>query len=278
MPDEDDDRTVLLTGASGLVGTWLRRTAPRAASVVSVVHRTPVDEGPSITADLREADAVDQVIRTVEPRLVIHAAMTVDEASIVTATEHVARATARHGADLLFVSTDAVFSGDGRSVGEDDHPDPIWDYGRWKARAERAVLAAVPTAVIVRLPLVVSLDPEDKAVERIRLAAEAREIVRWFDDELRQPAMASDIAPAIWRAASLPVDRRTGPLHLVGPERLSRYEIARRVARSLGLDTALIEGEPTAAGLVRPRDLHLRTDRARAEIGWDPAPVLGGAG
>mgnify|MGYP000685681761 CR=1 FL=1 len=34
--------------------------------------------------------------------------------------------------------------------------------------------------------------------------------------------------------------------------------------------------EATPAGLVRPRDLFLGSERARREIGWDPRPILGG--
>lgn len=274
MAHEASRPIVLITGASGLLGMWLRRTAPEPFEVVSVVHRTPVD-GPSVAVDLRDPDAVDRAFAEVQPSLVIHGAMTVDEPSIVGATRHVAEAAARQGADLVFISTDAVFSGDGELRDEDAPPDPIWDYGRWKAEAETIARDACPTAPIIRLPLVVTLDPEDKAVERTRLAAEAGERIAWFDDELRQPAMASDLAPAIWRIASLPPERGAGAWHLMGPERMSRFAIAQRIVVALGLDPAAVVGEPTKPGLVRPRDLHLGSGRARAEIGWDPVPILG---
>ena len=81
------------------------------------------------------------------------------------------RAPARVGADVIYTSTDAVFSGDGRAVDERAQPDPIWDYGRWKVEAENIALDASIRSSVVRLPLVISLDPEDRGTERIRSGA-----------------------------------------------------------------------------------------------------------
>lgn len=267
-------RVVLLTGASGLVGTWLRRTVPADVELVSLVHRTPVPGAECVTADLRDGEAVAAAFALVRPSMVVHAAMAIDAASIVGATEHVVQSAAVGGADVVHVSTEAVFGGDGRPLDEEAQPDPIWAYGRWKAEAERVVLRGSPGAAIVRLPLVVSVDPEDGAVARIRRGALAGQPTGWFDDEIRQPAMGSDVADGLWRITALAADRRNGPWHLGGPESLSRYEIARRVADRLGLDRSTVEPVPTPTDAVRPRHLDLRSERAQGEIGWDPAPVL----
>lgn len=265
----------LVTGASGLLGTWLRRTAPPPAELVSVVHRTPLPHESTVLLDLRDRDAVIVAFEAVRPSVVIHAAMALDQTSIVDASAHVAEAAAACGAGLVFISTDAVFSGHGQPVAEDDVPDPIWDYGRWKAEAEASVVQAVPDAAIVRLPLVISLDPPDATARAVVAAAEHGGPSRWFHDEVRQPAMASDLAAGIWRIAQLPADRRAGPWHLMGCERLSRHQIAVRAALALGHGDALVGSEPTPPSLVRPRDLFLGCNRAVAEISWDPAPILG---
>ncbi|MGI8939118.1 MAG: sugar nucleotide-binding protein, partial [Iamia sp.] len=81
--------TVLLTGASGLLGTWLRRSAPRDVELVSMVHRRSV-AGDAIAADLRDRRAVETAFKAVRPGLVIHAGFARDEASIVDATRHLA--------------------------------------------------------------------------------------------------------------------------------------------------------------------------------------------
>jgi dTDP-4-dehydrorhamnose reductase len=214
----------LVTGASGLLGTWLRKTVPVDAKLVPLVHRSSVPSSASVTADLRDARAVSAVFASVRPSLVIHAAMAADAASIVGATTNVTEGASLVGADVVYASTDAVFSGDGRPRDENAQPDPIWDYGRWKAQAEKVVLRGPTGSAVVRLPLVVSLEPEDRTVARIRRGALQRQPTVWFDDEIRQPAMASDIAqgrgcyrsryaarfareeasPAAWSSAEMP--------------------------------------------------------------------------
>ncbi len=265
---------MLLTGASGLLGAWLIRTAPPGVDLVALTHRTPMPGTTSVAADLRDRTAVVEAVEQARPALVIHAAMAVDEVSIVGATRHVVDAAAAVGADVLHISTDAVFPGDGRPVAEDDVPDPIWDYGRWKAQAETMVLAGSPDSGNVRLPLLSSLEPLDHSARRLHDGAAAGETTTWFDDERRQPARASDLAEAVWRIAALGPSERSGHWHLAGPERLSRYEIAQRVVGALGLDPACIAASSTPAGAERPRDIQMLDERARAAIGWDPAPIL----
>ena len=183
--------TVLLTGATGLLGTWLRRTAPEDVAVVALTHRTALPtDGAQVAADLRVRDATVTAIARAAPTLVLHAAYALDEPSIVDATRHVAEGAAAADADLVVISTDAVFSGDGRVRAEHDRPDPVWHYGRWKVEAERLAHDGAAPATIVRLPLLVSLDPEDHVTTRVHRSAAEGEPAAWFHDELRQPAGA----------------------------------------------------------------------------------------
>ncbi len=267
---------MLVTGASGLLGTWLLRTVPAGIDVVGLVHRHPVFGIRSVAADLRDAEATRAAVDEADPELVVHAAYRTDEASIVDATRHVVAAARSADADVAFVSSDAVFAGDGRPRAEHDEPDPVHDYGRWKARAEASVATLAGRSTIVRLPLLVSLDPDDHVVARIRHGAATATPTIWFDDEVRQPAMAVDVAAAIWRIVGLDRRGRAGVWHLPGRELLSRYTIARRVVGALGLAADVIASEPTPVGLQRPRRLHLAAARAAGEIRWAPSPILRG--
>jgi dTDP-4-dehydrorhamnose reductase len=268
------ERTVLLTGAAGLLGTWLRRLTPSDVRLANLAHRTPVAEPVVVNADLRDRTAVLGVMRAVEPALVIHAAYAKDETSIVAATRHVVEAATVVGADVVHISTDVVFCGDGAVRGEDDDPDPVIDYGRWKAAAERVVMRASSTSSIVRLPLVVSLDPDDHVIEQIRAAASRNQPTAWFDDELRQPAAAEELAEAVWRIAALDPLDRAGAWQLPGPEQLSRHQVAQRVITRLDLDPALVVAEHRPPSTDRPRHIRMSDDRAQRVISWSPAPVL----
>lgn len=265
---------VLLTGASGLLGGWLRRTCPPGVELVALSRRREVSGVATVTADLRDRAQTLAAVGAVAPRLIVHAAYALDEASIVDATANVVAAAIAVGAAVVLTSTDAVFSGDGVARDEAAVPDPVLDYGRWKVAAEAAVLGASATSTVVRLPLLVSIEPDDHVVRQIRASLDAGEPSRWFDDEIRRPAMAEDIAGALWRIGGLPAGERAGRWHLMGPERLSRFQVAQRVVARLGHPPSAVVGEPTPVDLVRPRDLELCDERARDVIGWDPTPIL----
>ena len=166
-----------------------------------------------------------------------------------------------------------MFAGDGTIRTESASPDPIWDYGRWKAAAERVASGSCAGAAIVRLPLIVSVDPEDHVISDIRSAERSGEPKVWFTDEMRQPANALDLASAIWGIAATSSDERRGVWHLPGPEVLSRFDIARRAASALGIGLGANVGAPTPPDAVRPRDIRMTADRARTSLGWDPTPV-----
>ena len=170
---------------------------PRHGDVVALTHRRAVAGAASVTADLREATGIAAAMAKVDPTLVVHAAYAKDRELVVDATRHVVDAANAVGAHVLFISTDAVFLGDGCARDEQSAPNATWDYGRWKASAESIVLDGAEHSAIVRLPLLVSIDPDDHVVREIRAAAENGMRTRWFTDEMRQPTFASDVAAAI---------------------------------------------------------------------------------
>jgi hypothetical protein len=87
-------RPVLLTGASGLLGQWLVRTAPHGTGVIALTRRHSIPGIPEVHADLRDARSTMTAVKRADPSLVIHAAYAHDRAAIVDATEHVVAFTA----------------------------------------------------------------------------------------------------------------------------------------------------------------------------------------
>ena len=268
---------VLVTGASGLLGTWLLRTTPEGVHVTAAVHTSAVDCPDTATADLRVPGETARLVARARPDVVVHAAYRKDRASIVDATANLVQAAAGRGVRFVHLSTESVFQGDGRVRAETETPDPVWDYGRWKAEAERVVLDGVPHGAVVRLPLLVSLDPPDGVVRSIRAAVAEGGTVGWYRGERRPPAYAADVAGALWRLLELPAPAAAGVWHLPGPERLSRAELGARAARALGVPDPGVE-VPAPSADQRPRDLALGDDRARDVLGWQPRRVHAGDG
>jgi dTDP-4-dehydrorhamnose reductase len=230
--------TLLVTGATGYLGRELMRGAD-AAGVSSA------------DADIRDRGSVAALFARLRPTAVIHTAYRQDDRAVTfDGAVNVARAAA--GARLVHVSTDVVFDGEkGAPYVEEDEPTPLTGYGRAKADAERAVLAAHPGALVVRTSLLyggVEPGPQE------RLAADPD--ASFFTDEFRCPIQVGDLAAAL---LELVATDRTGVLHVAGADRLSRAEFA-----------ALLAGRPVRtasiadSGLVRPRDCALAIDRAQA--------------
>lgn len=256
---------VLLTGASGLVGTWMRRTVPDAVDLVCVRHRSPVAWPRVADLDVRDPRSVVEVVGAVAPDVVVHLAYAVDERSIV----HGTRALAATGAPLILASTDAVFSGDGRVRAELEQPDPVWDYGRWKVAAEEIVVEG-PDSAVVRLPLMASLDPADTTTTAIRAAHVERRPLGWYRGETRMPAWSEDVARGLWSLTN--VADRSGVWHLSGPSPMTRAQLGAAIAAHLGVpDSGEVVDPPPLDE--RPHDLRLSDQRARAELGWSPRPI-----
>jgi dTDP-4-dehydrorhamnose reductase len=263
---------LLVTGGSGyLGGEVVRRAAGAGWEAVGTCHRTP---GP-VRLDVRDRDAVAWLVADLRPDCVIHTAYLQDGpdawATNVTGSQNIALAAAAAGARLVHVSTDLVFDGRaGRPYREDDTAEPVIEYGRSKAAAERAVAAADPGAVVVRTSLIYGGEALSGHERRILDVADGRFYLAFFTDELRCPVRAGDLAQALLALARLPV---AGPLHVAGVDGVSRHEFACLVAAANGLPSdTLRTGLSAEIAPERPRDCRLDCARAAALLG---APLPG---
>ena len=236
-----------ITGATGFLG---RELVARAAALGHAVDTTRVD--------VRDAGAVAAHVRDLRPALVIHTAyrqQPEDEARRVNVggSANVAAAAAAVGARLVHLSTDVVFGGrKGAPYVEEDEPDPVTDYGRTKAEAERRVAAVHPGALIVRTSLI--LGGPGRAPSKHEEAA--RDPAKtWFTNEIRSAVPVDDLAAALLELAA---SGAAGPLHVAGADPLSRHELATLVA---GRDVARALAPST-----RPLDCTLDSARAQAMI------------
>jgi dTDP-4-dehydrorhamnose reductase len=239
----------------------------------------------AVRVDLEVAGAATRLFESVEPHLVVHAAALsalgaceADPARArrlnVDATRELAVAAAQSGAWLVLLSTDQVFDGEPASAAftgyvEEDATGPVNVYGRTKVEAEAALVAAGGEALAIRTSLVVGRSPggalragRSAAFDSIRLAPPVATL-RLFADEVRTPVSAIDLARVIGAAARV---RATGLVHVGGPDRVDRLDLARRIAALLGRDRgpqalALLAAKRAEAGHPRPRDVSLRADR-----------------
>jgi dTDP-4-dehydrorhamnose reductase len=282
-----NDMKLLVIGASGLLGGRLAKIFSEQFDVVASRHRSAVVTGlASVGLDVEYASSVEKALKSTRADAVLHAAALASTEACeqepdrarrvnVDGSEMVARACAARGVRLVAISTDLVFDGSARDVDESHRAAPLMVYGRTKLDAEQAVLTAHPRSAIARVALMIGrgFGPRGTASEAIAWDLKAGRRPALFTDEYRTPVDAESLAPAL---AALLSGTQTGRFHFGGPERISRYELGRRVARSLGLDENGIDAvkqsdRPSAAP--RPADVSLDSSRARRELGYKPRPL-----
>jgi dTDP-4-dehydrorhamnose reductase len=252
---------LFVTGLGGYLGHAIAAVARDGHEVSGTVRSTPAPPGArSFTLDVRDEGAVGAALDEVRPDAVIHTAYVQNgEESLsvnVDGAAAVARAAAARGVRLVHLSSDVIFTGDlGRPIREDDPPAPMTAYGATKAKAETAVAAADPGAVLVRTSLIYG-GAEPSNHERRALDP----AMTFYDDEIRCPIAAADLAAAVVELAALPDVR--GPLNVAGADAVSRLDFARLVVAAAGGDPDALRGGPHPPG--RPGDCALDIARARA--------------
>ena len=256
---------VLVTGGRGYLGRHLLRQIGDDHDLA-----TPT----SAEVDVRDIEAVSAAFTGFRPDAVVHLAYRQsDWTTNAEGSANVARACADIGARLVHLSTDVVFGDGATPWTEGDATCPVHEYGRSKAAAERAV-SAVADAVIVRTSLLYG--DRDLAVTQrdVADAIAGRSSMRFFTDEFRCPIHAGDVAAAVIR---LLTDLRdvAGPLHVAGPEALSRADLAVRYARHLGLDEGAVPVASAAElGLAGSRPLRVLLDSSYARgLGIATRPI-----
>jgi dTDP-4-dehydrorhamnose reductase len=174
---------------------------------------------------------------------------------------------------FFLLSTDLVFDGTRGRYTEADAPNPLNTYAATKADAEAIVLRN-PRHTVVRTSLNAGVSPTgDRAFnEDLRGALAAGRTLRLFTDEFRCPIPAAVTARALWELLEQGV---TGLHHLAGAERLSRWEIGRRLVRRWpGLPGRIEPGSlRDHAGPARAPDTSLDSSRVQALLRF-PLPAF----
>jgi dTDP-4-dehydrorhamnose reductase len=190
---------------------------------------------------------------------------------------HAARVAARLGAGFVYYSTDYVFDGARGPYGEDDPPHPLSVYGRTKSEAERALLADVPGAIVVRSTWVYGPDRREmNFVHQLIRSCRAGRVTRVPEDQVSTPTYSVDLAAA---SVELAGGGRGGLWHLAGSRLLDRYTFARLACEAFDLDASLLAPVRTAAlGQKAPRPLKggLRIAKAQAALTTPLRPAEAG--
>lgn len=178
---------------------------------------------------------------------------------------------------FIHFSTDQVFSGKKPFSTEEDLMEPANAYGHSKKEAEEYLLRELPNVVILRTSIIYGPEAPLQPVPRplfLQFLAQNLESLSWFTDEYRNPVYIGDILAVVdyYYQNELKKDRRLNQvvLNLGGPERLSRYDMALRVAKYFGISEEKVRtalSNDTNRGFVSPPDTSMDSSKLIRETG-----------
>jgi len=234
---------VFLIGSKGQLGTDLLRVLP--ADTVGVDYPE---------CDVRSPQQIEAALSAAGPTWVINCAAQTnvdgceqdpEQAFAINALGalHVARAAARAGARVMYLSTDYVFGGappEGEAYTEDDRPAPVNVYGASKLAGEHLTLACNAANLVVRTSgLYGHAGARGKGgnfVETMLRSAASGRAIRVVSDQRLSPTSTAALAP---RLLALLVRGAHGVVHLAAADACSWFEFAREVFAFLRLDVDL---------------------------------------
>src|SRR5882672_10407446 len=233
---------VTVFGGSGFLGRNVVRALAKREYRIRVAVRRPelaghlqplgrVGQIHAVQANLRYPASVEAAMR--DSQIAINLVGTLTESGAQTfdavqakGAETIARAAAAVSARMVHVS----------AIGADENS--LSAYGRTKAAGEQAVLAAVPSATILRPSLM--FGPEDQFTNRFAALARMSPVLPVIGADTRmQPTYVGDVATAVADA----VDGMAKPgatYELGGPEVLTMREIMQWICKITGRDRALL--------------------------------------
>lgn len=266
---------IVITGATGLLGAAvLSKALGSNRPVTGISNRSNIPiHSRQITLDLTDFVATREVIRGLSPSIIIHcaAATNVDwceghpEAAHqvnTRASSVLAQLAQEIGARFVHISTDSVFDGSTGNYSENDSPAPLNVYARTKLLAEQEVLRVHPSPLVLRVNFYGwNIQNKQSLAEWILNQLSDGRTVPGFSDVHFCPMFVNDVAEIVLRM----LDRgMTGIYHLVGSEKISKFEFARRLATVFGFspDNVLpISMEQAKLRALRPRDTSLNTQK-----------------
>jgi dTDP-4-dehydrorhamnose reductase len=269
-------KRVLLVGGSGMLGSNIV-VSSSAFDLYPTYLRNRITHPRALQLDISDRDSVLKRVEAIQPEVIVHTggmtkpAACEEEPALaykvnVEGTAHLVEAARGVGTRFILLSSDLVFDGSAERYDEDRPTHPLSAYGHTKIEGEEWVRTESDDFAIVRTTVMYgwsSRYTESMAEWILRGLQEDREL-NMYHDQYRQFILINDLVAAIFELIEMKAPLNETIL-VAGPELLSRYEFAQRLAQTFGLPEANIRSTPfdsTPQAAFTSKRLRLDTSKA----------------
>lgn len=236
-----DGKLVVLLGGSGFFGTYIAQELLSRGARLRIASRNPrkafrlkplgnLGQIQFAHCDVTKPDSIRAVMAGADAAVYLVGAFAGDLGALQARGAGIAAAAAAEAGATSFVAVSAI--------GADAQSDST--YSRTKAEGEAAVLAAFPTATILRPSVLFAED--DNFINMFAGLVANLPVVPVFGAQSKlQPLWVDDAAQAVVTALVDPASHGGKIFEIAGPEAISMGDLHRRIAAAQGRDKLLLE-------------------------------------
>ncbi len=278
-------KRILVLGSNGLVGIPLVKNLSKKYSVFTTYHtkKTSVND---IKINLLEENTLENAFSIAKPDIVINLCgiyknldhceknkknvMAINGKSLKT----ISKISNKYNSFLIGFSSDFVFDGKNGNYKEDDQISPINYYGKTKATGEKNIQENANDYCIIRTSMIYGENKlrntlADMILNKVNLGEE----LKLINDQFMTPTYLENFVKMLTEIIEIEFK---GIIHLAGPERMSRYDFAKKlISLSDFKNASLIPAGFNEFDFSKkmPKDSSLNTEKASSLLRNGPEKV-----
>lgn len=251
-------KKVLITGGTGLLGTYLLQTVPKDIELYATLHEFKdhlnIEACTFVDLDIRNKKQVEKVISDIAPDFVFHTAAHArldyceenkDDARSTNylGTTYIVDCLKKTNGRIVFCSTNATYDGFSPPYDEKSPQKGRSFYAKTKINAEKYIEKHSPNFTIVRLMTMYgwNLQPNKKNMVSMAIEKLSQNDPLWMtNDVFNNMLYAREAARFFWSIVRSPKVTKNTKFNIAGKNKLNRYDTTMQICEVFGLNKTLV--------------------------------------
>ena len=238
----DKVKKILILGSSSLVGIRLTKMLKKKYIVFTTYHNKKINNN-SIKLDLLSITSLEKAFQQNKPDIVINLCgvyknlgfceknkklvMAINGKSL----KSISQLANNYNSFLISFSSDFVFDGQTGNYKENDQVNPINYYGKTKVVGEKNIQKIANDYCIVRTSMIYGKNPLRKTLSDMILdEVKHGHKLKLINDQFMTPTYLENFCEMLVEIIEM---KYKGIIHLAGPQKMSRYEFAKKILKIL---------------------------------------------